>query len=136
MKNKTITIYELLGLIKDGKAPYKIKLDDQVYAYSDDDYMGVDEQTSAYCYLSSYVGSNYIIDIFTRKIEVLEESLDEFEDIEELDTISICNLSGANSLNGLANGQYVNNCHFKHSINQLIRNQKKIIERLNGEDNE
>ena len=28
MKNKEITVYELMGLIKDGKAPEKIKYDD------------------------------------------------------------------------------------------------------------
>ena len=33
--NKEITIYELAGLIKDGKAPNKIKYDDLVYEYKD-----------------------------------------------------------------------------------------------------
>lgn len=33
--NKTITIYELLGLVKDGKAPKKIKYDGDKYTYND-----------------------------------------------------------------------------------------------------
>lgn len=32
-----ITIYELLGLVKDGKAPKKIKCDDKTYEYDEDD---------------------------------------------------------------------------------------------------
>ena len=32
-----ITLYELLGLIKDGKAPKKIKYDGTIYEYSEND---------------------------------------------------------------------------------------------------
>ena len=34
--NKTITIYELLGLIKDGKAPNKIKFCDEIFTFNND----------------------------------------------------------------------------------------------------
>ncbi len=33
MKNKEITIYELIGLIKDNKAPKKIKFDNEIFEY-------------------------------------------------------------------------------------------------------
>lgn len=34
--NKTITIYELLGLVKDGKAPKKIKVTGNIYEYDEE----------------------------------------------------------------------------------------------------
>lgn len=49
--NKTITIYELLGLVKDGKAPKTIKYDTKEYIFRNYDYKEVmdaliDEQSS------------------------------------------------------------------------------------------
>ncbi len=38
-----ITIYELLGMIKDGKAPYKIKYLDKYYTYVKEDYEDEEE---------------------------------------------------------------------------------------------
>ena len=34
--NKTITIYELLGLVKDGKAPNKIRFCDEIFTFNND----------------------------------------------------------------------------------------------------
>lgn len=34
--NKTITIYELLGLVKDGKAPKKIRVTGNIYEYDEE----------------------------------------------------------------------------------------------------
>ena len=42
--NKEITIYELLGLIKEGKAPKKIKTLGQLYEYDDDSEFYFDEK--------------------------------------------------------------------------------------------
>ena len=36
--NKTISVYDLLGLIKDGKAPKKIMYNDNVYEFNEYDY--------------------------------------------------------------------------------------------------
>lgn len=36
--NKTITIYELLGLIKDGQAPERIVYDNYIWSWTGDDY--------------------------------------------------------------------------------------------------
>ncbi len=49
--NKTITIYELLGLVKDGKAPKTIKYDTKEYVFRSYDYKEamndlIDEQSS------------------------------------------------------------------------------------------
>lgn len=74
-----ITIYELLKLIKDGKAPKKIKLRNEIYEYKNNikndfiDYVGTEKETNIEFYLSSYIGNNYISDIFTNEVEIIEE---------------------------------------------------------------
>ena len=74
-----ITMYELLGLIKDGKAPKKIKFRNEIYEYKNNieegfiDYVGIEKETNERFYLSSYIGNNYISDIFTDEVEIIEE---------------------------------------------------------------
>lgn len=74
-----ITIYELLGLVKDGKAPKKIKFRNEIYEYENHikdsfiDYVGIEKETNEVFYLSSYIGNNYISDIFTSEVEIIEE---------------------------------------------------------------
>ena len=72
------TMYELLGLIKDGKAPKKIKFRNEIYEYKNNiedgfiDYAGIEKETNERFYLSSYIGNNYISDIFTDEVEIIE----------------------------------------------------------------
>lgn len=106
-----ITIYELLGLVKDGKAPKKIKFRNEIYEYENNikdsfiDYAGIEKETNESFYLSSYIGNNYISDIFTDEVEIIEESKKiEYEQIEEL----TCNAYDFE----------------KKTINSLIKNQK------------
>lgn len=74
-----ITMYELLGLVKDGKAPKKIKFRNEIYEYKNNiedgfiDYVGTEKETNGVNYLSSYIGNNYISDIFTDEAEIIEE---------------------------------------------------------------
>ena len=74
-----ITIYELLGLVKDGKAPKKIKFRNEIYEYENHikdnfiDYVGIEKETNIEFYLSSHIGNNYISDIFTDEVEIIEE---------------------------------------------------------------
>lgn len=74
-----ITIYELLGLVKDGKAPKKIKFRNEIYEYKNNiengfiDYVGIEKETNVNFYLSSHIGNNYISDIFTDEVEIIEE---------------------------------------------------------------
>ena len=75
-----ITIYDLLGLVKDGKAPKKIKFRNEIYEYKNNiedvfiDYVGIEKETNERFYLSSYIGNNYISDIFTDEVEILDEA--------------------------------------------------------------
>ena len=125
-----ITIYELLGLIKDGKAPKKIKYLGNIYEYNKKDkrYHNVDPKRLD---LSSKFGDfnfNYLDD----EVEILDEE-DEFIDIEELDV--------EYDDDGRIDGVYMARPEVEERkiINDLIKNQKKIIskidkiERLNNE---
>ena len=87
MLKMKITMYELLGLVKDGKAPKKIKFRNEIYEYKNNikdnfiDYVGIEKETNERFYLSSYIGNNYISDIFTGEVEIIEEP----KKIEKLD---------------------------------------------------
>ena len=104
-----ITMYELLGLVKDGKAPKKIKFRNEIYEYKNNaegnfiDYVGIEKETNERFYLSSYIGNNYISDIFTDEVEIIEEP----KKIEKIDF-------------GTLNTQKEKNRAMKDAINKLI----------------
>ena len=87
MLKMKITIYELLGLVKDGKAPKKIKFRNEIYEYENHikdgfiDYVGIEKEDDEAFYLSSYIGNNYISDIFTGEVEILDEGPKKIEKI-------------------------------------------------------
>ena len=65
--NKKITIYDLLGLIKDGKPPKKIIYDNKKYFIEVHDYSLNDEK------VFWLFKDNNIIQIMTKKVEIIEE---------------------------------------------------------------
>ena len=109
-----ITIYELLGLIKEGKAPKKIKVTGRIYEY-DESYDFYYTKANKGNYRVSLGGMedeiNLIANAFNDNVEILDEE-DEFIDIEEITQECFDNWTCA-----------------KH-INYLIKNQKKIITTL------
>lgn len=102
-----ITIYELLGLIKDGKAPKKIRYDGTIYEYSENDDFYYWEGLSLY---REFATNGNCLD---NEVEIIEEDKKiDFEEIEEL----TCN-------------EY----DFKtRTINSLIKNQRKLIDEINN----
>lgn len=112
---KTITLYELLGMVKDGKAPKKIKYENrEYYLYDNKSYLSTDK--------TRFFDRIYFCDL-NIEVEILDE--EEFEDIEEI-TIRDKTI-------GFPNGEWTArnmDKAFSIKINQLIKNQKKIIERL------
>ena len=144
MKDKYISYYELLGMIKEGNIPKRIYVkiasygmyyvanyegeDFNYYELQDKDV--IDENYHVYlseCFLES--------SMFEKCIQVLDG--EEFEDIEKLDIEdNAMNRSeryirkSNNKLVTLSVSDYV----LANKINQLIKNQKKIIERLNKEN--
>lgn len=116
---KTITMYELLGMVKDGKAPKKIKYENrEYYLYDNKSYLSTDK--------TRFFDRIYFCDL-NIEVEILDE--EEFEDIEEI-TIRDKTI-------GFPNGEWTArnmDKAFSIKINQLIKNQKKIIERINKEN--
>lgn len=102
-----ITIYELLGLIKDRKAPEKIRYDGTIYEYSENDDFYYWEGLSLY---REFATNGNCLD---NEVEIIEEDKKmDFEEIEEL----TCN-------------EY----DFKtRTINSLIKNQRKLIDEINN----
>ena len=136
-----ISYYELLGMIKDGNIPKRIyvKLPSLNYGvhyiaeydYGDFSHYYAEEDDINYkSYLSECFLEN---DMFGRFIQVLDEG--EFEDIKEIE------LTNDEKIKGYYNGgtHYITTnvkdreVYIK-LINQLIKNQKKIIQKLNKEN--
>ena len=126
-----ITIYELLGLIKDGKAPLRIKYDDLIWILRDEfnDYFDEEE----YLFIKGFDEYENAKDFLLEQVEILDEE-DEFIDIEEI------KLTCDGSIKGYYNGEthYITtNIKDKEVyiklLNDLIKNQKKIINKLKEE---
>ena len=124
-----ISYYELLGMIKEGNIPKRLYVKIANYGmyyiadYDGEEFSfykrqnkdGVDENYHFYlseCFLES--------SMFEKCIQVLDE--EEFEDIEELD-------GSIGYLNWNSEAVVLTN-----AINNLIKNQKKIIQKLNKEN--
>ena len=70
-----ITIYELLGLVKDGKAPKKILLNGIAFEYQGDDYLYKDEDKKEHWLFSTSYNDKYIwLESFLKaEVEIIEE---------------------------------------------------------------
>ena len=110
-----ITIYELLGLIKDDKAPKKIKIGNKELYFSKTKNTYVFEDSGNLNW-SYYVTD----DSLDSKVTVIED--DDFEDIKEVVVPEIDDVKNTRTV------------ALEIRINKLIRNQKKIISKL--ENNE
>lgn len=125
-----ITIYELLGLIKDGKAPKKIKYMGNIYVYNQKDkrYHNVNPKRLD---LSSKFGDfnfNYLDD----EVEILDEE-DDFIDVEEFCTSYSLDYIDYRDIEVLK--EYLNKDlqNIFDTLDKLIKNQKKIINKLKEE---
>ena len=109
--NKKIDIYTLLGLVKDGKAPKKFKIDEYVYELSlNGAYYETDTE-------NNFEEDFNILLMLNSEVEILDEE-DEFIDIEEINELY---------------SSEENDLEFKYVINDLIKNQKLIINTLKEE---
>lgn len=73
--NNTISVYELLGLIKDGKAPKMIKYKDNNYIFTGYDYhcilTNIEKGFVEYRLIKNYIQD--LQSILNEKVEILEE---------------------------------------------------------------
>ena len=67
-----ITMYELLGLIKDGKAPKKINFCGNIYEWEDDWYL-TKEKNYKVCLGGKKEEHNILITAFNDDVEIMEE---------------------------------------------------------------
>lgn len=104
-----ITMYELLGLVKDGKAPKKIAYNSVILEYAE----GNEDYYSYYgrgLFEYKFTTCN---DFLNDEVEIIEEPKKiEYEQIEEL----TCNEFDFE----------------KKTINSLIKNQRKLIDEINN----
>lgn len=103
-----ITIYELLGLIKDGKAPKKIKYDDEIWECSKEEYYSCKDGSI----LLGDLFFNYKIQTFINdEVEIIEDP----KKIEKIDFRTL-------------NTQKEKNRAMKDAINKLIDEIKNLKE--------
>jgi hypothetical protein len=127
---KKIKIIDIFCKINCGEeVPHKIIYENHIYTYNSDvqDYDLNDNCEYLFEHLFTYKDTSIILEL---ELEILDEE-DEFEDIEEM--VKLNNVSNSSDLIALSQMQWENNCHIERKINQLIKNQKKIIERLKNE---
>ena len=122
MKNKTITIYELLSLVKDEKQPKKVFFNNRSYSFDgvDEDYIDEDEDYLFMNLFQAFPTNN-----------VLNETVEIIEDNDKLKKInSLNNVGGSNGLEEFKDKQQLNNHILKDKINKIIDHINKIEENL------
>ena len=114
-----ITLYKLLGLVKDNKQPEKVKYKNEIYEFDKGvcDYF-CNKTTAKYWLFESY--TSHLDEI----VEIIPKESNEWKDIKEVDF-----------LDGF-NDSYYDTCLMKMGkiCNQLIKNQKYLKERLEAKD--
>ena len=111
---KQITVYGLLGKIKNGNIPNKIRFDGNVYEYHDKEH--------GYCrheYDNTYVCLNseyYLFDILNDEVKIIEEPLK--EKIKKIKSLN--NVGNSNDLGEFKDKQQLNNHILKDKINEII----------------
>ena len=129
MKNKIITMYDLMGLIKDDKAPKKIKINNKIWFFykSNKETLYIDNENS---YLKSCsLNFNYYIDNkkLNETVEILPEENDEWEDIEDYQYSIIPSYFELKSVIECINENF--ETHQK-ALKIIIKNQKYLKERI------
>ena len=127
MKNKIITIYDLVLLIKSNKAPKKIFYNGSEYRFCKNigDYR---KFGMGHCLIMKDVLEN-------DTVEILPEENYEWEDIEEINSNADNTLFVMECYTGIPEkAQDWNFNILEKEINQLIKNQKYLKEKLEGKD--
>lgn len=116
--NKEITIYELLGLIKDGQAPKKIKYKDNIYYYFSNkvDLYKYETMPTEFQGSLSLIMNNMHLNL-NDKVELIEED----NKIEKLDEYIYCDSLNYNTCNMMFE-------NVVNKINELIDEVNKLKE--------
>ena len=122
-----ITIYELLGLIKDGKAPKKIKVTGNIYEFDE----------SYDMYYTHNTKGNYVVALggMTDEINLIANAFnDNVEIIEEDKKIEKIKIDNQNRIQALSTGNFVYKVNqptkiIIYKINELIDEINKLKEK-------
>ena len=128
--NEEITIYELLGLIKDGKAPKKIKYKDAVYNWGYDCYTLSPESTPEVQSSCSLFNTYRIDYCLNDKVEIIDGDFEDIEIIKLKDDRIIIKYNSDEELHYMTTNKKDRDIYIA-KINQLIRNQQKLIDVVN-----
>ena len=123
-----ITIYELLGLVKDGKAPKKILLNGIKFEYQGDDYLYKDEDKKEHWLFSTSYTDKYIwLENFLKaEVEIIEES----KKIEKLEPVRGSDLSDLTDKDMvLKNNALIELCKTLNNMNNKIN---ELIDEINN----
>ncbi len=118
-----ITIYELMGLIKDDKAPKKIKYNGEIFEWNGCNY----NEENSRVFLSEYVCDEIDKDIPNLKIIILEENSDDLDD--EWEDIEEYNLTPDDWSTPTQADMEI-----QKRLNAVIKNQKYLKERLDKDE--
>ena len=138
-----ITMYELLGLVKDGKAPKKIKYKDKIYyyhegydfnyMYNSSDYSPMDKEKSLFKFNSykckdgaEYWDNNAAIDFLNDEVEIPEEEKKIPEKLDIYDELQTLLANGG--------GSYDHNIH--KMFKKIELKQNEIIDYLKRKGDE
>lgn len=124
MKNK-ISVYELLGLIKDGKAPKKIKFCGEIFVFRNNTYEYEDGNISLFHEYKEYFA-----------YETIEYLNDEVEILEEYKpTIEPITLDDWNEITYNENWELLKN-DFNKNMKTIFDRLNKIIDYINEKEKE
>lgn len=128
--NKEITIYNLLGLIKDNKAPKKIKYDNRIWVFDLDekDYSDGDEALPTYLFLD-YI---CVVCYLNEKVEIIEDEEENKNSIEEINlSKELQTMINSYDIDIIVNA--VHSCLTKQTIkiNELSRELNKLRKEIN-----
>lgn len=117
--NKEITLYELLGMVKDGKAPKEIKYNNYLLSFDDID---KDYYCEFYGNLFEYLFTNIkTTDLLNDEVEILD---DEDMEIEELHII-----------NGAVDGKWENGSSYNYTLSApqtvIIKKVNELVREIN-----
>jgi hypothetical protein len=131
MKNKTITVKELFKLFEEQNEPFRVKYKGEIFVMDVLEHYYKSE-TGEHLALFEYLfDTENDYDALNAEIEILDETEDEdYIDVKEDDVY--IDLSYGNWSNEQCDELIDNLNRHETAIKQLIRNQKKIIEKLNN----
>lgn len=120
--NNAITIYDLLGLIKDGKAPKMIKYKGDTYIYAGDDYSINDNREDWLITKYDYFLTNFL----TEEVEILQEDKPIIEKL---------NLENDSPTHFYITNEYGTKCGLTKHSKMIADKLNEVIEFLNNKFN-